>query len=104
MPNWENLGIAGAILFVVMYLGTKLIDAWSKNRGNSIVELCNRIDSFTDVNNELLRVLAQSLVMFEKDQKEILNNLQQLSNVMMNIVSCTTKIEERTNLTNGNNK
>lgn len=104
MPNWENLGIAGAILFVVMYLGTKLIDAWSKGRENSIVELCNRIDSFTDVNNELLRVLAQSLVMFEKDQKEILNNLQQLSNVMMNIVSCTTKIEERTSLTNSNKK
>ena len=99
LPNWENLGIAGAILFVVFVLGSKLIDGYNKQKGDSIKELCSRIDSLTDVNNELLKLLAQSLVIFEKDQREILNNLQNLNNIMVNIVSCTTKIEERTNLT-----
>lgn len=96
MPNWENMGIAGAILFVVFMLGNKLIDSWNKQRGNSIGELCKRIDSFTETNAELLRLLTQSLVMFEKDQKEIMQYLTQVLNTTTFLTASLSRVEART--------
>jgi hypothetical protein len=96
VPNWENLGIAGAALFIILFLGGKLIDGWNKQKENSVSELCRRIDSFTSINSELLRVLTQSLVVFEKDQKEILSNLQQLISLSTFLTSCVSKLDERT--------
>jgi hypothetical protein len=96
LPNWENLGIAGALLFVVFMLGNKLIDGWNRQRGNSILELCKRIDSFTETNAELLRLLTQSLVMFEKDQKEIIQNLTQVIHTTTYLTASLSRIEART--------
>ena len=96
MPNWENLGIAGAILFVFFILANKIIDTMNKQSNKAIEELCCKINNFTEVNQDLIKVLSTTMIIFEKDQKEIMTNINQILDIVISLSKNVCKIEERT--------
>lgn len=82
MPNldpeiWLNLGLAGAALFIILVVVILIL----KNLTNSISKLCDKLDNLIKSNYDNVTALNKILINTSKDQKvllDILNNIQDL--------------------------
>jgi len=103
----RDTGIAGVAIFVIYQLMLKLFEflsSRSKNESSNISQLIKKIDNLITTNQELIRVTYNSSIAFEKDQKEVINLLNDLSKTNEDIQLRTTRIDERTKKCLGDKK
>lgn len=100
--NFENLSIAAMALYIIWNLTAKLIDAFKNKKDDNLGRLCDQILSFTSTNQLLVEVLTKTLTSFEKDQKELITNINQLINLVMSVNVSVARVDERTELCNKN--
>ena len=82
MPNldpeiWRNLGLASAALFIILVVVILIL----RNLTNSISKLCDKLDNLIKSNYDNVTALNKILINTSKDQKvllDILNNIQDL--------------------------
>ena len=89
--SWLNLGIPGASLFIVLVI----VIAMFKQQNKSIDKLCTKIDklvtSFADSNLKLNEVIVSN----DKDQKEVIRQLDDMNDVMNDMHKRIVRIDTR---------
>lgn len=88
---WLNLGVAGAALFIVLVLVLSMFRQQAKSMG----KLCTKIDylvtSFSDNNIKLNEVIIAN----DKDQKEVLRKLDDLSTTLADMHKRIVRVDVR---------
>lgn len=99
---FQNIPIAAGALFIVYKLGISIIDMLKNRKDDYMKDLCEQMKSFTNVNQELVKILTKSVTTFEKDQKELLSKINQLFDIANNTQITCIRIDERTEACNKN--
>lgn len=88
---WLNLGIPGAALFIVLVIVISMF----KQQSKSVDKLCIKIDelvtSFSDNNLKLNEVIISN----DKDQKEVLRKLDDMTDIMNDMHKRVVRIDVR---------
>ena len=88
---WLNLGIPGAALFIVLVIVISMF----KQQSKSVDKLCTKIDalvtSFSDNNLKLDEVIISN----DKDQKEVLRKLDDISVIMNDMHKRLIRVDTR---------
>ena len=88
---WLNLGIPGAALFIVLVIVISMF----KQQNKSVDKLCTKIDalvtSFSDNNLKLDEVIISN----DKDQKEVLRKLDDMSVIMNDMHKRLIRVDTR---------
>ena len=88
---WLNLGIPGAALFIILVIVIFVFKQQNKN----VDKLCSKIDelvtSFSDNNLKLNEVIISS----DRDQKEVIRKLDDMSNVLSDMHKRLVRIDAR---------
>ena len=88
---WLNLGVAGAVLFILFVV----IVLMFKQQSKDISKLCDKLDnvcsSFADNNGKLTEVIVSN----DKDQKQLLMYLSRMQTTMDDMHSKVVRIDTR---------
>lgn len=88
---WLELGIAGAALFIILIVVLLMF----RQQGKSVDKLCSKIDSlvtsFSDNNLKLNEVLLAN----DKDQKEMIHQLNEMHEEMRDMHKRIVRIDVR---------
>lgn len=88
---WLNLGIPGAALFIVLVIVISMF----KQQSKSVDKLCIKIDelvtSFSDNNLKL----NEAIISNDKDQKEVLRKLDDMTDIMNDMHKRIVRIDTR---------
>ena len=88
---WLNLGIPGAALFIILVIVILVFKQQNKN----VDKLCSKIDelvtSFSDNNLKLNEVIISN----DRDQKEVIRKLDDMSNVLSDMHKRLVRIDAR---------
>lgn len=88
---WLNLGIPGAALFIVLVIVISMF----RQQNKSVDKLCTKIDalvtSFSDNNLKLDEVIISN----DKDQKEVLRKLDDMSVIMNDMHKRLIRVDTR---------
>lgn len=89
--EWLDLGAVGAVLLIVLVI----IILMFKQQSNSVDKLCTKIDdlvtSFTTTNQTLSNVIIAN----DKDQKEVLRKLDDMSTLLSDTHKRVVRIDVR---------
>lgn len=89
--RWLDLGIAGAALFLILIIVVMLF----KQNTKGIDKLCTKIDQLVDSLAASNNKLTEVLICNDKDQKQVLNMLNEIYEVMLDIQRRTVRIDTR---------
>lgn len=100
--GWEKYGFAGLITMAIFTLGTQFFKYLKESKKENLEntdskKMYDQILDFTQSNIELITVLTKNLKTYEKDQKQILENMQQILNLLITISISVGKVDDRTN-------
>lgn len=88
---WLDLGAVGAVLLIVLVIVILMF----KQQSNSVDKLCTKIDdlvtSFSNTNQTLSNVIISN----DKDQKEVLHKLDDMSTMMTDMQKRIVRIDVR---------
>ena len=94
--KWLNLGLPGAALFIVLII----IVLMFRQQGKSIDKLCEKLDNVTDAFSESNITLREVIISNDKDQKELLRHINNLSELVQDmqvrVVCLDTRLYEMT--------
>lgn len=96
-----NYGKGGLIAFVAITI-TNMILKYFKDTKKDVIEtkdsdkIFSQLIEFTQSNIELITVLTKNLKTYEKDQKQILENMQQILNILITMSISVGKVDDRT--------
>lgn len=101
ITGFENYGIGGLIATVVIILFNSALKYFKETKKENIEnkdseKLYNQIIEFTQSNIELITVLTKNLKTYEKDQKQILESMQQILNILITMSISIGKVDDRT--------
>ena len=89
--KWLNLGIPGAAMFIVLIVVMLMFNQQSR----SIAKLCDKIDELvTSLSNNNSR-LNEVLISNDKDQKEVLRQLDDMNKEIKDMHSRVVRIDSR---------
>lgn len=94
--KWLSLGLPGAALFIVLII----IVLMFRQQGKSIDKLCEKLDNVTDAFSESNITLREVIINNDKDQKELLRYIDNLSELVRDmhkrVVVLDTRLYEMT--------
>ena len=89
--NWLNLGLPGAALFIVLII----IVLMFKQQGKSIDKLCEKLDNVTEAFSESNLTLREVIICNDKDQKELLRYISNLSELVQDMHRRVVRLDTR---------
>lgn len=89
--RWLNLGLPGAALFIVL----TIIVLMFRQQGKSIDKLCEKLDGVTNAFSESNLTLREVIISNDRDQKELLRNINTLSELVQNMHSRVVCLDTR---------
>ena len=89
--KWLNLGLPGAALFIVLII----IVLMFRQQGKSIDKLCEKLDSVTDAFSEFNITLREVIISNDKDQKELLRQINNLSKLVRDMQTHIIRFDTR---------
>ena len=89
--KWLNLGLPGAALFIVLII----IVLMFRQQGKSIDKLCEKLDNVTDAFAESNITLREVIISNDKDQKELLRHINNLSELVQDMHRCVVRLDTR---------
>jgi len=89
--NWLNLGIGGAALFIILVVVVLIF----KMQGKSTDKLCDRIDSLITIFADQTVNLNKVLISNDKDQKEMIRQLDSMCLTMNDMHQRVVRIDAR---------
>lgn len=101
--GWLQLGVAGAVLFILLITIMLIF----KQQSASVEKLCTKIDELvTSLSNNNIK-LNEVIVANDKDQKEVLRQLDEMHNDILDmhtrIVRIDTRLYDKSNKESDNN-
>lgn len=98
-----QLGVAGAALYVVIFLINKIFsylekrgNADDKDTGKKFDRLCDKIDKLVDSFHEMTQRLSEVMLNNNKDQDEIKDRLDIQHGILLEVHKKVTRIDDRT--------
>ncbi len=89
--RWLNLGLPGAALFIVL----TIIVLMFRQQGKSIDKLCEKLDNVTDAFSESNLTLREVIIRNDKDQKELLRYINNLSELVQDMHKRVVRLDTR---------
>lgn len=89
--KWLNLGLPGAALFIVLII----IVLMFRQQGKSIDKLCEKLDNVTDAFSESNITLREVIISNDKDQKELLRYINNLSELVQDMHKRVIRLDTR---------
>jgi len=89
--KWLNLGLPGAALFIVLII----IVLMFRQQGKSIDKLCEKLDNVTDAFSESNITLREVIISNDKDQKELLHYINNLSELVQDMHKRVVRLDTR---------
>lgn len=90
-----NVPIATAILIVVYRIALKIIETFKSYKDNNMSNLCDRLESMTKTQTELVTLLTKNLIIAEKNNEKNSESLQQMHAKLSSVLEKVAVIEER---------
>lgn len=89
--KWLNLGLPGGALFIVLIIIVLLF----RQQGKSIDKLCEKLDNVTDAFSESNITLREVIICNDKDQKELLRYINNLSELVQDMHKRVVRLDTR---------
>lgn len=89
--EWLDLGAVGAVLLIVLII----IILMFKQQSNSVDKLCTKIDALVTSFSNTNQTLSNVIISNDKDQKEVLRKLDDMSNLMTDMHKRIVRIDVR---------